>query len=527
MRWSERAGELDLTLPDEERLASVASTAYLELCQPRAAVRRVLRDGPARFVRGEAGDVVAEALLALDRPIHALRVLLPRGENQEAAQPVSWHRALLTGRAYGMLRRLDSATRVLEQGLRLESGGGRAGAILTSELALVHLRCGGDVRRADYYLRNATQYHVLIGSREWLDVQVARMALERAQDRPDAARETLSRIFAEFSALNSARSQVVRAAVHGLPVAARHDRDQVMRHDRDQVMQTLLDALYNAGNPAATRVGMLRDLRYCPDLNGVEAGTLALLDREVLQPWLEERQGLADTDEDGAWVDLAAVEILRLLGRAADARAMLDRAVAVLAAADPLIRWEWIRAADRIGVIQAGEAEPPPDLLERYGAYPAVLAGYLIDLTARRLPADPAELSRQRLDQAERLLGQAEKQLPAWQSRLGEVRARLDRPTVPTGASRGSSAPGAPLPQPPLQSQPQPGLRPPDARPGERAAALIASDVPWSGPLPDPALIEELRSGWLRWAAANGQVLTRAIGPRLAEAGPPGRPTSG
>lgn len=511
LRWSQRARGLDLRLPvdDEERLAGTTSNALLELCQPRTALSPVLRDGVARFVPGEAGEAAAEALLALDRPIHALRVLLPNGENLPATESGSWRRALMCGRAYGMLLRLESATRVLEQCLRRRPGDQEGGA-LASELALVHLRRGGDWRQASYYLGPQEQYRVRSGSREWLDMQTTRMALQRAQDRPDAARETLSSIFAEFRAHGPTRRGVTKAAVHGLPVAS--------EHERDELIQVLLDALDDAQFPVATRVGMLRDLRYCPTVEGARARTLLRLDREILQPWLEEHRGPGRTEEDDAWVDLAAVEILRLLGRPEQAKAMLDRAVTVLAGADPLIWWEWVRAADRIGAIQLGEAAPPPDLVARYLAYPAVAAGYLIDLTARRLPADPAERSQQRLNEAEILLGRAEKRkkrMHAWQSRLAEVRTRLDRLTVPAETGQLRSA----LPAQPTGSN----LRPSDARPGERAAVLRASEVPWSGPLPDPALLEELRTSWMRWAAENGQVLARAIGPRLAEAGQPGQ----
>ncbi len=509
LRWCQRADEFGLTLPDEERLAGLASTAFLELCQPRTAIRPVLGDGVPRFVPGEAGEAAAEALLALDRPVHALRVLRPDGENQPATETGSWRRALLCGRAYGMLLRLASATRVLEEGLRLRPGN-REGAALSNELTLVHLRCGGDWRQAGYYLGAQEQYRVPSGSREWLDRQTTRMALQRALDQPGAARETLSSIFEEFETHSPTRRGVATAAVHGLPVAAEDERDELMR--------VLLDALDDAQFPTATRVGMLRDLRYCPTIAGVEAGTLALLDRQVLQPWLQERQEPDDTEEDDAWVDLAAVEILRLLGQPRQARATLDRAVTVLAGADPLIWWEWVRAADRIGAIQAAEDEPPSDLLDRYHAYPAVRAGYLIDLTARRLPADTARRSQRRLDEAAGLLGQAEKKMPAWEARLGEVRARLDQLTVPTGARSAPVTPGAPWP-----GSPRPAARPgerPAGHPGERAAVLEASDVPWSSPLPDPALIEELRVSWTSWAAENGLVLARAIGPGLAEAGP-------
>ena len=503
LRWCQRAASLELAQPEQRRLAGIVSAALLELRLPRAAFGQVFPGGSARFVPGGAGEAAAEALLAMNRPVDVLRVLLPEGSTDPSAEPGSWRRMLLCGRAHGMLLQMESATRVLEQGLRLRPGD-LEGATLTNELALVYLRCGRDRRQAGYYLSTAERYSIPPGSPEWLGVRVTRMELQRAQEQPGAAQETLDQIFAQFRSGGTTRPRAATAAVHGLATVAERGRDGLMR--------VLLDVLHDPQFPVATCVGMLRDLQYCPSLEGVSADSRDRLDRAVLRPWLNARQTWEGAAEDRAWADLAAVEVLRLLGRTAEARAVLDQAVAVLADASPLIWLDWVRAADRIGEIQAGETEPPPDLLERYRAYPAVSAAYLIDLTARRLTADPAERSLRRLDEAERLLGQAEKKMPAWQSRLGQLRVRIDRGTFPVDADEPSS--------PPASQPSQPGGRPPDARHGERSAELTVSDIPWRGSLPDPALIEELRTDWELWGTENGRILARAIEPGLAQAEP-------
>jgi hypothetical protein len=182
--------------------------------------------------------------------------------------------------------------------------------------------------------------------------------------------------------------------------------------------------------------------------------------------------------------------------------------VAVLARADPLIWWDWVRAASQIGEFQAGEPEPPSSLLESYRDYPAASAAYLIDLTAWRWPADPPDLSLQRLAQADRLLRASGEKIPAWQARLAGLRA-----SVVSAASEAR----------PVTVPARPRLRPPDTRVGERPAELMASDIPWSTLVPETPLINELRMNWAGWAGQSGQILARAIGPGLAQAGPPGQ----
>ena len=502
LRWCQRAEELDLAPPAQRQIASVSSAAWLELGIPGTAVRAVLPAGAVEFVPGRGAEAAAEALLALERPVDALRALLPDDSAEPPAEPGSWRRVLLCGRAYGMLLRIATATQILERCLSLRPGD-REGAALAGELALVHLRRGGDLNQAGYYLRAAEGYVIPPGSAEWLELKLTRMELLRAQDRPGEARETLGKIFEQFTADGTTQPRMVRAAVRGLAVAE--------APDRDALMQILLDALNQADLPAATRVGMLRDLQFCPTIEGIEAGIRDAIDRTVLRPWREARRSSELKPDDQAWLDLAAVEVLRLLGRPAAARAQLDQAVAVLARSDPLIWREWARAADRIGGIEPDEPEPPSSLLERYRDYPAVSAAYLIDLTARRWPADPPDRSLQRLDQADRLLGAASEKVPAWQARLAELRGIVARGTLAASQAR------------PATVVPRAGLRPPAARLGERPAELTTSDIPWRTPVPETPLINELRTDWTGWADQNGQILTHAIGPGLAQAGPPGQ----
>jgi hypothetical protein len=502
LRWCQRAEELDLAPPAQRQIASVSSAAWLELGSPGAAVRAVLPAGAVEFVSGRGAEAAAEALLALERPGDALRALLPDGSAEPPAEPGSWRRVLLCGRAYGMLLRIATATQLLERCLSLRPGD-REGAALAGELALVHLRRGGDLNQAGYYLRVAEGYVIPPESAEWLELKLTRMELLRAQDRPGEARETLEKIFEQFAKGGATPPRVVRAAVRGLAVAEASGRDALMR--------VLLGALNEADLRSATRVGMLHDLQFCPTIEGVGTSARVMLNQTVLRSWQEARGSSGLEPDDQAWLDLAAVEVLRLLGRPAAARARLDQAVAVLARSDPLIWREWVGAADRIGGIEPDEPEPPSSLLERYRDYPAVSAAYLIDLTARRWPADPADRSLRRLDQADRLLSASGEKIPAWQARLAELRGSVARGTPAAGEAR------------PVTAAPRPGLRLPATRLGERPAELTTSDIPWRTPVPETPLINELRTDWGGWVGQTGQILARAIGPGLAQAGPPGQ----
>jgi hypothetical protein len=502
LRWCRRAEELDLDPPAGRQIADVYSATMLELGLPGTAARAALPAGAIEFVPGRAGDTAAEALLALYRPASALRVLLPDRGTESPTGPGSWRRVMLRGRAHAMLLQITAATQTLEQGLRTRPGD-RAGAALYNELALVHLRHSGDLRQAAYHLDTAGRFHVQSGSEEWVDQQLTRMELLHAQGRPDDAQGTLAGIFERFGADGSTWPVLVKTAVLGLAFSQAPLRDSLMR--------VLLNALNEADIPAVTHVGMLRDLQYCPTIEGVEAATRDALDQVVLRPWQEDGESSGLGPDDQAWLGLAAAEVLRLLGRPAEARIQLDRAVAVLADFDPLIWRTWLQAAGRFAGAGTGEHEPPPSLPERYRAYPAVSAAYLIDLTAWRLPADSPGQSLQRLEEAERLLGEAGEIIPVCQDRLvGLLETVAGAPSVTRGTQSASATP-------------RPGLRPPGTRRGERAARLTAGDVFWGGPLPDMELIEELRTDWRGWAARSGQILARAIGPGLAQARLPGQ----
>jgi hypothetical protein len=494
------------------RLAGTAASAWLQLGRPTVAISQVLPDGLAQFVSGQAGDPAAEALLAMERPLDALRVLLPDPGTGVPADGSTPHRTVLCGHAQGMLLRTQVAAQVLQRALRARQSD-REAAALTTELVEVYLQAG-DLHQAEYHLGNLQQYRVPPQSPEWLDMRLAQMEVERNQGRPDAARLTLGAIFQQLSQTGTTRRRVIRAAVNGLAVAASGD-------DREQLLRILLSNLDSLALPPGTRLGMLHDLRHCQTIDGVGAATRDALDSLVLGGWRADGDSLPLSAEDRAWLDLAAAEVSRLLGRAQEAQATLDRAVAVLAAADPLIWLEWLRASSRIGTPPQEQDEPPPTLLEQYRDDPAVCAAYLIELTERRRPADPVDWSQQRLDQAERLLERTDYGYPGLQARHREVLGALDDQRdeqghgparVVTGARRGVSFPPAGA----LRSTSLPRW---PARGDEWAADVRTRDVPGLGSITDPRLIRDLQG--TQWSVtADGEILTHAIGPGLAQAAP-------
>jgi hypothetical protein len=496
LQWCLRAREMGPAPRLAVRLTSTEATALLELGFPEWAVRRVFPDAVAYFVPDQSGDSAAEALLALERPADALRVLQPDQTAEAPAQPGEWRRTLLRGRAYGMLLRTDKATRLLEQGL-MASLGDMQRAILANELAVLNLRHTGDLDEARHYLGDAERNRVPPGSAAWLEVQLTRMELQTSLARPQAALGTLNTLLGQLSETGARRRSVIRAAVRGLAVAD--------GSAQERILEILLRALDYQVPSAATRLGLLGDLRDCSTI-GETAGRAAL-DRLVLQPWREARESEPVDPVDRAWADLVAVEVYRLLGRLSEAQATLDSAARVLAIADPFIWFEWIRASDRIGSPSADETEPPADLLERYRDYPALSAAYLIELTERRLSIDPLSRSMGRLSYAEGLLAAVEDRRLPWRARLREL---IDRLTEGTAV-----APPVDLASPPASAAP---LSP--ARTDEVSAQISASDLPWPDPLTDYGLIQELRQPGGSWAAQCGDLLSGHIGPLPGQATP-------
>jgi hypothetical protein len=504
--WCERARAMHPAPQLAVKVVCTEATALLELGLPQRAVRRVFPDGTVRFTPDQSGEPAAEALLALGRPVDALRVLELAQTAEAPAQSGEWRRILLRGRAYGMLLRPGKATRLLERGLAA-SLGDMERALLTNELAVLNLRCTGDLDQAQHYLRDAERNRVPPGSAAWLEVQLTAMELQIRLTRPQAALDTLDTVLSQLSQTGARQRSVIRAAIRGLAIT--------ISSAQEQIAQFLLGGL-GAVRFLSTPLGLLGDLRDCPALG--DTAVRAALDQLLLRPWRAAREPeLADL-LDHAWADLAAVEIYRLLGRPGDAQATLDGAVGTLASADPLIWLEWIRASNRIGPPAADETEPPPDLLARYRAYPALSAAYLIELTERRQSIDPSSLSLQRLSDVTGLLARAEvsdvtgllaraedRKLP-WRARLD---ALVDRLTEGPAATPPAASAGRPE-----------SAAPPSARSHEIPVPISASDLPWPDPLSDFGLIREMQEPGGSWAVQCGDLLAGRILSSLAEATP-------
>jgi tetratricopeptide (TPR) repeat protein len=496
LRWCQRGEEMKPVPQIADRLASIAQTAILELGFPAEAVRRAFPDGSPEFVPHQSGESAAEALLAMDRPAAALRVLLPNETPKFPGGHGAWRRALLCGRAHGMLLRVEAATDVLEWGLRASPGDVQR-AILANELATISLRYTGDVRQAAYHVDNADRYRVAPGSDAWLDLRLTQIELAASQEGPESVSGLVNAVLEPFRGRGTTRRRAARLAVRCLAATTGPAQDQLLR--------ILLNALDSPQLLPATRLSMLRDLRYCPAIGNAGEADREEFGRLVLQPWEDERESESVEQASRAWLDLVAVEAYRLLGRLDEAQAMLDRAVPVLANDDPYIWWQWVKASDRIGPARVDEPEPPSALLERYRADSALSGAYLVDLAARRLLIDPPSLSLRRLDDAERMLAQADRRL-AWRLRPQVLRERL--------TSSGYLAPPAQA----ARSSGAADLHPAPVRAAELAARI--GDTPWPDPLTDLDLVEELRHSRATWASRCGDILAGLVGPGLARATP-------
>ena len=493
--WCERAHAMHPAPQLAVKVVCTEAAALLELGLPQRAVRQVFPDGTVRFTPDQSGEPAAEALLALGRPVDALRVLEPAQTVEAPDQAEEWRRTLLRGRAYGMLLQTGKATRVLERGL-VASLGGMERALLTNELAVLNLRYTGDLDQAQYYLRDAERNRVPPGSAAWLEVQLTAMELQIRLARPQAALDTLNTVFSQLRQAGARQRSVIRAAIRGLAIT--------ITGAQEQIAQVLLSGL-GAVHFLRTPLGLLGDLRDCPVIGDPTAGEA--LYQLVIRPPRETRESEPADPLDRAWADLVAAEIYRLLGLPGDAQATLDGAVRTLASADPLIWLEWIRASNRIGPPSADEAEPPPDLLARYRAYPTLSAAYLIELTERRRSIDPSSLSLQRLSDVTGLLARTEdRQLP-WRARLDEL---VDHLTAGPAAAPPAASAG----------RPESDAPPSPARSHEIPVDISASDLPWPDPLTDFGLIREMQEPGGSWAAQCGNLLAGRVLPSLGVATP-------
>ncbi|GLX92793.1 hypothetical protein [Herbidospora sp. NBRC 101105] len=324
---------------------------------------------------GRTGDVdtrlaTAEALLALRRPTAALESLT--GEVGVAS-------ALLRSRAMGDLMEYEGALTALADARRAATLPSERAA-LDREIARIRLHVGGDAGAAEQALGDHLD-GVLDPDPLWVDLLLAR-------GRREGAAATARRM-----ALGSSDPVArVQAAVWRLRTGLPDQRALVLAVEEIPVLEVRLTAL--------------SELRAC--------ALPVDLSESVLDPWLAERTGWAPGDRVG--LDLIAVEVARLAGRAAEATVLLDEAVSWLARHDDVVWLDWIRARDRLGPATVGEPEPG----EISGG--SDLRGtFLVELARRRMSLDP-ERAASRLDRAGRLMGERPMY---WHGLLWQTRAEL------------------------------------------------------------------------------------------------------
>ncbi|GAA2752999.1 hypothetical protein [Kitasatospora cinereorecta] len=405
----ERTAPLTPQLGRVARLGSAA--ALIRLGRPASGLAEVT--GHWDTISLEGG---ARALLMLRRPADALDAVLGEATAELATGGGDGRLAAVCCQAFGDQLLVDEAMRLFAPLVATEATGVGPARVATA-LARLHLRSSGNLRATQEYLRAATAYH---DPKTRHPLPMARMRgidlLVATGDLSGAAR-MLQTTVAELEEDRASARQLVAATVTGLSIG----RPETVRF----ALPVLLDRL--AAIPdASARLAALGGLRRCRSFDGALPAELRRFQQLVLQPWEQ-----ADDDQllpgDRAWQQLVAAEAYRLVDRPELARTCLDQAARALSADSPLIWWDWVRALDRLGPAEPGEPEPPADLLAGYADKPALCAGYLADLTRRRLDTDPPAVTRSRLDAAWRLLPRGRRPVLSCEPALHDLQSAVEQ----------------------------------------------------------------------------------------------------
>lgn len=136
---------------------------------------------------------------------------------------------------------------------------------------------------------------------------------------------------------------------------------------------------------------------------------------------------------DLPWLQLRAVELLRVAGRAAEAAALLDTATDALVGHTPLAGWIWLRAAARPGLPPLAE-HPAAARIPESATFPLLAAAQRITLAERRREHGDHAGATALLDAADTDLTAATPRTTVWTSRLHELR-QLGEPGTRSAAA--------------------------------------------------------------------------------------------
>jgi len=360
----------------------------------------------------------ASLLLAADQPERAVAACTEnlRRLAREPGPSADLTAGLLAtrGTAYGTLLELEPAVSdlLLAATRARELRDLDAAAEYATRAATVQMLDIGDLRGAAQAVDEAERFLSEPGQWGWVAARVARALLLDRMGQLAAARELLDSIWPVLDRHRAGPAAWLHTAVGGLTLRPSSGDATCLR--------VLVEQLEEVQPPIA-RLRPLAGLRNAASRADADPGlTNAFLD-VVLSGWLDAGPEPPPEPAEQALLRLTAAEVLRLVGRNAQAREFLDRATDLRH--DSLLWWRWLQVQERIG--PAGEDTPvPPDGLGLAARYPVLGAAYLITLAEHRLQVDGHEHAAERLDRAAELLSRPGR-AHHWTARLLEAKAEV------------------------------------------------------------------------------------------------------
>jgi hypothetical protein len=422
-------------LGDDDELVVLARAAALDAAGMPVRAARLLE----RFDREHPGVPLtvaamhAELLVAAHHPEQAVAAcsqLLQRLAWEPATSADLTAGVLATrGNAYGML--LDFEPAIGE--LLLAAARARElrdldrAAEYAARAAGLQLADMGDLRGAAQSVEEAERALSEPGQRGWVAARVARAQLLDRTGDPAAGRQVLDAVWSQLARRDAGPAAWLAAAVGGLSLHP---------SPGDAACVRVLVEQLGVVRPPVARLRPLQGLRHAaarPDLHPALADALVDV---ALSGWLDAGPEPTPDPSDRALLSLVAADVLRLVGRAGQARELLDQAASLRH--DGLLWWRWLQAQERIGPAGQGTAVPP-DGLALGARYPVLGAAYLITLAQHRLPVDGRERAAERLDRAAELLAQPVR-AHRWSARLLEAQAEAASSSGRQGVAYRSAA---------------------------------------------------------------------------------------
>jgi tetratricopeptide (TPR) repeat protein len=419
LEWLDLATESGHLAADDE-LAVLVRASALDVAGLPMRAARVLEE----FTRNRPNPPVtvaatqASLLLAADRPEQAVAACSKNLQrlSHEPGPSADLTAGLLAtrGTAYGALLEFEPAVSdlLLAATRARELRDLDAAADYATRAATVQLLDIGDLRGAAQAVDEAERLLSEPGHWGWVVARVARALLLDRMGQPAAARELLDSIWPVLGRTHAGPAAWLHTAVGGLTLRPSSGDTTCLR--------VLVEQLEEVQPPVA-RLRPLAGLRNAASRAAADPGLTNAFVDVVLSGWLDAGRDPPPAPAEQVPLRLIAAEVLRLVGRNAEARDVLDRATDLRH--DSLLWWRWLQVQHRIG--PAGDDTlVPPDGLGLAVRYPVLGAAYLITLAEHRLQVDGYDHAVERLDRATALLSRPGR-AHHWTARLLEAKAEV------------------------------------------------------------------------------------------------------